>query len=246
MNRFQGKVAIVTGGGSGIGLETAKRLGNEGASVAIADLSEQRIASAVHMVETSGAPSARGFVCDVSKERDAEACVAGALQQWGRLDVIVNNAGMMVFKAIDQLTTEDWFRILSVDLLGAFLFTKQAFLNMRGGGAIVNVSSIHAHETTALVAPYAAAKAALVSLTRSAAIEGKPKGIRCNVVLPGAVETPMLRENPNVRSGAETIHAWEVGKPEQIAAAIAFLASEDASFIQGAELRVDGGRLDRL
>jgi NAD(P)-dependent dehydrogenase (short-subunit alcohol dehydrogenase family) len=133
-----------------------------------------------------------------------------------------------------------------VDLLGAFFFTRQAFLHMPQGGAIVNVSSVHAVETTPLVAAYAAAKAALLSLTRSAAIEGKPKGIRVNAVLPGAVETPMLRENPNIRSGAEQLDPTAVGRPEDIAAAIAYLASDDAAFVQGASLRADGGRLARL
>jgi NAD(P)-dependent dehydrogenase (short-subunit alcohol dehydrogenase family) len=117
---------------------------------------------------------------------------------------------------------------------------------MKHGGAIVNVSSIHAVATEPLIAPYAAAKAALVSLTRSAALEGKPKGIRVNVVLPGAIDTPMLQSNPNVESGVERVSSDEVGTPEDVAAAIAFLASSEAAFIRGAELRVDGGRLDRL
>ena len=117
---------------------------------------------------------------------------------------------------------------------------------MKPGGAIVNVSSIHAVETEPLVAPYAAAKAALLSLTRSAALEGKPKGIRVNAILPGAVDTPMLWDNPNVKSGQEKIVKADVGRPEDIAAVIAFLASDDATFVQGAAVRVDGGRLNRL
>jgi NAD(P)-dependent dehydrogenase (short-subunit alcohol dehydrogenase family) len=117
---------------------------------------------------------------------------------------------------------------------------------MKPGGAIVNVSSIHAEETTPLVASYAAAKAALLSLTRSAALEGKPKGIRVNAILPGAVDTPMLWHNPNVESGAEKVDPAFVGKPGDVAATIAYLASDDAAFVQGAMVRVDGGRLDRL
>jgi NAD(P)-dependent dehydrogenase (short-subunit alcohol dehydrogenase family) len=117
---------------------------------------------------------------------------------------------------------------------------------MKGGGAVVNVSSVHAVETEPLVAPYAAAKTALLSLTRSAALEGKPKGIRVNAVLPGAIDTPMLWDNPNVRSGTEIINKAEVGTPDDVAAAIAFLAGDDARFICGAGLRVDGGRLVRL
>ncbi len=117
---------------------------------------------------------------------------------------------------------------------------------MKPGGAIVNVSSIHAIETEPMVAPYAAAKAAVLSLTRSAAIEGKPKGIRVNAILPGAIDTPMLWDNPNVKSGIEKINKDDVGKPEDIANAIAYLSSDEACFIQGAMLRVDGGRLDHL
>ena len=108
------------------------------------------------------------------------------------------------------------------------------------------MASVHAVETTPHVASYAAAKAALVSLTRSAALEGKPKGIRVNAVLPGAVDTPMLWDNPNVRSGVEQVDRAYVGKPEDVAATIAYLASDDAAFVQGAMVRVDGGRLGRL
>jgi NAD(P)-dependent dehydrogenase (short-subunit alcohol dehydrogenase family) len=117
---------------------------------------------------------------------------------------------------------------------------------MKPGGAVVNVASIHAIETEPMVAPYAAAKAALVSLTRSAALEGRPRGIRVNAVLPGAVDTPMLWDNPNVKAGIEMIDRANVGAPADIAAAIAFLASDDATFVQGAALVVDGGRLSRL
>ncbi len=152
----------------------------------------------------------------------------------------------MLFRPIAELTGEDWMRVLHVDLLGAFYFTKHAFLRMAPGGAIVNVSSIHALETSPLVACYAAAKAALLSLTRTAALEGKPKGIRVNAILPGAIDTPMLWENPNVKSGAETIDPADVGRPEDIAAVIAYLLSDDAQFVQGAMVRVDGGRLNRL
>lgn len=136
--------------------------------------------------------------------------------------------------------------MLDVDLLGAFYFIKQAFLHMKPGGSIVNISSIHAVETSLLVAPYAAAKAALNSLTRSAALEGKALGIRVNAVLPGAIDRPMLWENPNVKSGAEKIDKADVGQPEDVADAVAYLASDRAAFVQGIEMCVDGGRLARL
>ncbi len=244
--RFQDKVALVTGGASGIGLATAKRLASEGARIVLVDLNQDHLNQAVPEVQKAGAPEVLPSLCNVAKEDEVEATVKAALDKFGRLDVIVNNAGLMQFTPLEQLTGDDWLRVLSVDLLGSFYFIKQGFLHMKPGGAIVNVASIHAIETEALVAPYAAAKAAVCSLTRSAAIEGKPKGLRINAILPGAVDTPMLWNNPNVKSGVEKINPSDVGKPDDLAAAIAYLASDDAAFVQGAELRVDGGRLDHL
>ncbi|MGI4743625.1 MAG: SDR family NAD(P)-dependent oxidoreductase [Janthinobacterium lividum] len=244
--RFQDKVVIITGGASGIGLAIAKRLASEGARLVLADINQANLDAAVPDVQKAGAPEALASLCNVADENQVAATVQAALAKFGRLDVIINNAGLMQFKPLEELDGEDWLRVLSVDLLGAFYFTKQAFLHMKPGGAIVNVASIHAIATEALVAPYAAAKAAVLSLTRSSVIEGKPKGIRTNVVLPGAIDTPMLWNNPNVKSGVEKINPSDVGKPEDVAATVAYLASDDAAFVQGAEVRVDGGRLDHL
>lgn len=244
--RFKDKVAIVTGGDSGIGLATAKRLASEGARLVLVGLNEEHLNKAVPDVKAAGAPDVWGSICNVALEEQVEATVSETLARFGRLDVVVNNAGLMQFKALEELTGDDWLHTLSVDLLGAFYFTKQAFLHMRPGGTIVNVASIHAVETEALVAPYAASKAAVLSLTRSSALEGKPKGLRINAVLPGAIDTPMLWDNPNVKSGVEKIDRSDVGQPEDVAATIAYLASDDAAFVQGAEVRVDGGRLAQL
>ena len=244
--RFQDKVAVVTGGSGGIGLATVKRLASEGARVVIIGRDEKKLAKAAIQATAAGAPDVWATPCDVGNEADVETTIQEVLKRFGRLDVVVNNAGLMEFKPLEELTGADWMRTLNVDLLGAFYFTKQAFLHMKRGGTIVNVASIHAVETSPLVAPYAAAKAAMLSLTRSSSLEGKAKGIRTNVVLPGAIDTPMLWENPNIKSGAEVLDKADVGKPEDVAAVIAYLASDDATFVQGAAVRVDGGRLDKL
>jgi meso-butanediol dehydrogenase/(S,S)-butanediol dehydrogenase/diacetyl reductase len=246
VSRFKGKVAIVTGGAGGIGLATARRLGQEGARVVIADLDEEKAEASAKSVKHDGAPDAVGMACDVSDDAQVTRCVAQTMQRFGGVHVIVNNAGLMTFKPLVQLTGDDWRRVLGVDLLGAFYFVKEAFKHMQKGGAVVNVASIHAIETEPAVAPYAAAKAAVLSLTRSAAIEGSNRGIRVNAVLPGAVDTPMLWDNPNVKDGVEKVDRSKVGEPDDIAAVIAFLASDEARFVQGASVVADGGRLDWL
>jgi glucose 1-dehydrogenase len=237
--------AIVTGAASGIGLATARRLAADGARVVLADWHKEKLDAAVAALMGDGLEVA-GQVCDVSDPAQVEACAAAAVARYGRLDIVVNNAAVMVFKPLGELTPEDWQKVLGVGLLGAAAFTREAFRRMTAGGAIVNIASVHAVETSPLVAPYAAAKAALLSLTRSAAIEGRELGIRANAILPGAIDTPMLWDNPNLKSGAEVLDPKDIGRPEDVAAAVAFLASDEARFISGAALNVDGGRLARL
>lgn len=244
--RFQEKVAIVTGSSGGIGLAVAQRLASEGARLVLVGRHEEELTHAAELVRKAGFPGVWSSVCNVSVEAQVAATISETLARFGRLNVVVNCAGLMEFKPLAELTGEDWLRSLNVDLLGAFYFIKYAFLHMQPWGSIVNISSIHAVETSPLVAPYAASKAALNSLTRSTALEGKPLHIRVNAVLPGAIDTPMLRDNPNVKSGVEKIDPAEVGHTEDVAATVAYLASDDAAFVQGAEVRVDGGRLARL
>jgi NAD(P)-dependent dehydrogenase (short-subunit alcohol dehydrogenase family) len=244
--RFNGRVALVTGGSSGIGLATALRFGAEEARVVVIATDPKRCEEAARAVRESGAPEAMGLACDVADEGAVERSLTEVLTRFGRMDVIVNNAARMSFRPLVEQTRDDWLAILSVNLLGAFYFIRAGLRHMDRGGAIVNVASVHARATSPQVAPYAASKAALVSLTRSAAIEGEARGVRVNAVLPGAVDTPMLWSNPNLASGAEKYDAADIGKPEEIAAAITFLASDEARFIQGSALTVDGGRLARL
>lgn len=244
--RFKDKVVIVTGAASGIGLAAARRFGSEGARVILVDLNEEKGLAAVEHVLQAGAPQAKYVSCDVSNETQVERAVATAINSFGRWDVLVNNAGLMIFKPLEEQSGADWHKILGVDVLGAFYFTKQAFLRMNKGGTIVNISSIHAVETTPLVSAYAAAKAALVSLTRSTSLEGQSRGLRANVILPGAVDTPMLWENPNVKFGRETIDRAALGSPDDLAAVITFLAASESEFVRGSTVVVDGGRLGKL
>lgn len=241
-----GKVAIVTGAAGGIGHACAQRLAGAGASVVLADIDAAKLEQVRSQVAGPRGLPVVTAVCDVGSEAQVAAAVTGAVDRFGHLDIVINNAGLMAFKPLVEQTEDDWLRTLRVDLLGAVFFTKHALLRMGQGGAIVNVASVHAYETEPLVAPYAAAKAALLSLTRSASIEGRPRGIRVNAVVPGAIDTPMLWENPNVKSGVEVIDAKDVGTPDCVAAAVAWLASPDAGFVNGTALAVDGGRLARL
>ena len=245
--RFRGRVAIVTGAAGGIGAAIAARLHREGATTIVADLrADAAVATAARLTSDTG-DEAVGLGCDVGSEEQVEAVARTALDRFGRIDIVVNNAGLMTFKTLAEWTEADWLKVLRVDLLGAAYFTKQVFLHGGpAGAAIVNIASVHAVETSANAAPYAAAKAGLLSLTRTSSIEGRDRKIRANAVLPGAIDTPMLWDNPNVKSGAETIDKREVGTPEDIAAAVAFLASNDARFITGTSLAVDGGRLAEL
>ena len=244
--RFTNKTAIITGGAGGIGLAIASRFAAEGANIVLADISMEQLKKASGVLKSSELESLELSQCDVSNEQQVQATVTGAVSRFGTLDIVVNNAGLMIFKKLEETSQQDWDRILKVDLMGAFYFTKYAFLNMKQGGTIINISSIHALETTPMVTTYAAAKAGLLSLTRSSAIEGKAKGIRVNAILPGAIDTPMLWENPNIKAGLEQVSKDSVGKPEDIAGVAAFLASDDAAFVQGAMIEVDGGRLNRL
>ncbi len=244
--RFKDKTAIITGALGGIGQACAHQLAAEGASLVLADLLTDGSDALVAELRSLGASHVMFVPCDVSSESDVVAACDAAQSGTGRLDVIVNVAGMMIYTPIEELTADDWHRLLGVNFIGAAIFAREAFRRMKSGGAIVNVSSIHAFQTSPLVAPYAAAKAALGSLTRSSAIEGAAKGIRANAVLPGAIDTPMLWASPNLKSGAEKLEKGDVGLPQDIAKAVAFLASDEAAFITGASLNVDGGRLAKL
>ncbi len=242
--RFKDKICLVTGGGSGIGKATCQRFAEEGGQVVVVDLKEEHGSKTVQAIEDAGG-QAIFAKADVGNPNDIKNSIQAAVSKWGRIDVVVNDAAMMTFKPIVDLPDDDWDKVLGVNLRAVFLYCKYSVPHMRPGSAIVNVSSVHAHETTKNVVPYASSKGGMEAFTRGASEELAAKKIRINCVAPGAVDTPMLWNNPNVKSGVEKVKG-SIGKPEDIAAAICFLAADEARFITGTTLVADGGRLDIL
>lgn len=242
--RFKDKVCLVTGGGSGIGKAACLRFAAEGGKVAVIDLNPD------HGNQTSSEIAKNGgdaiFIkCNVGNPDEVKAAVSTAVQKWGKIDVVVNDAAMMTFTPIVDLPDDDFDKVLNVNLRSVFLFSKYSIPHMPEGGAFVNISSVHAHETTKNVVPYATSKGGMEAFTRGLSEEVADKKIRVNCVAPGAVDTPMLWDNPNVKNGTEKV-TGAIGKPEDIAAAICFLAADEARFITGTTLIADGGRLDLL
>ena len=240
--RFGNKVCLITGAGSGIGRATALRFAAEGGKVIIVDRDEPSGQETANLVKQRGGDAIFARA-DVAREDEIIAAVQQTIDRWGKVDILVNNAAMMTYKKIVDLSSAEWDMVMAVNLRSVFLFCKYCIPHMTNG-AIVNVSSVHAHETTANVVPYASSKAGMESFVRGVSIE-YPDQIRINCVAPGAVNTPMLWNNPNIKSGAEVI-TGKVGEPEDLAAAICFLASDEAKYINGTTLVVDGGRLDDL
>lgn len=244
--RMQGKVAFVTGGGSGIGAATAQRLAQEGATVVVCGRRREPLDEVVAGIVAAGG-KAEAVVADVSDEAGFTAALEAAAQRHGRLDVLVNNAMAYTWGSIEEMSTADWHANFATSVDGTFWGTRTAMRLMKGkGGAIVNVSSICGQLGTPWMAGYSAAKAAIDNFSRAAAAEGAPHGVRVNVVIPAVVETPatagMLADEASRRNTEKLIPMGRVGQPEELANAILFLASDEASYITGASLPVDGGR----
>ena len=247
--RFQNKVALVTGSGSGIGRATCLKLARQGARVAIVDIDRNEGCETLKLIEREGG-EAMFLQADVAQSSDVQGAINRTVKVWKRLDILVNNAGTMRFQPAMSLPDDDWDRVIAVNLRAAFLFSKYALPHMkdhrgRKGGSIINISSVHAHATTRNLTAYAASKGGLEAFTRALSLETEAMNVRVNAVAPGAVDTPLLWTNPNLQSGAEKLEG-KVIPADAIADAICFLASSEAAYITGTTLAVDAGRLARL
>jgi meso-butanediol dehydrogenase/(S,S)-butanediol dehydrogenase/diacetyl reductase len=245
-SRLQGKVAFITGGGTGIGAATAQRLAQEGAKVIICGRRKEPLEEVVATIEQQGG-SAHAMQVDVSDEQGFVAALEKIAQQYGGLDILVNNAMAFSYGGIEDMSTQDWHSNFNTSVDGTFWGTRTAIKLMKAkGGAIVNMASICGELGTPMMAGYSAAKAAVINFSRAAAAEGAPHNIRVNVVVPAIVETPatagMLADETALKNTNRLIPMGRVGRSDELASAIAFLASDDASYITGACLPVDGGR----
>lgn len=251
--RMVGKVALVTGAASGIGKATAQRLAAEGARVALADVNEPELAKVADAI-CAGGGKGMALRLDVTSETDWQAAMGGILAEWGRLDICVNCAGISFAKPIAELNLADWQRVITTNLDGVFLGTRQAMSAMKehGGGCIINIASAAGIKPLSGNAAYGTSKAAIRFFTRIAALEGATHHIRVNSISPGAVATPMWESTEmwpkqvaetGGRDAALKALVTEKGfaEPEEIAAAVLFLASDDARHVTGADLPVDDG-----
>lgn len=241
--RFKNKIVIVTGGASGIGEASARLFASEGAHVVIADFSDH---GQVVADDLSRQGTRALFVkTDVSNAGAVQHMVKAAVDAFGRIDVLFANAGIAADGPVDQLSEQAWDRTIGINLTGVYLCDKYVIEQMlkQGGGAVVNCGSIHSHVGKAGVTAYAAAKGGVKLLTQTLAIDYAAKGIRVNAVCPGYIDTPLLKAAPEeVKDALVKLHPMgRLGRAEEVARTVLFLASEDASFVTGASLLVDGG-----
>jgi len=253
--RLKNKVAIITGGASGIGRATSLLFGKEGAKVVVADIDEEGGQETARLIKAADGETF--FVkTDVSKEEDVRRLVEATIKKYGRLDILVNNAGVVLIQPFEEITQEQFDRVVNINLKGIFLVSKYGVQQMKKQreGVIVNMGSVSAHASQVDHAVYGATKGAIISMTRAMAVEFAPYNIRVNSISPGSVDTPMLRGDLRIEAERTKKNFEELRKereregvlrrwatPEEIASCILFLASDDSSYITGADLRVDGG-----
>jgi meso-butanediol dehydrogenase/(S,S)-butanediol dehydrogenase/diacetyl reductase len=248
MRRFDDKVALVTGAASGIGQATAVRLASEGARVACVDIKLEGAVATARQIDALGSQG-EPLECDVSDPAAVQAIVTKVVERFGRLDVLCNIAGILRADHSHELRLEDWNRVLAVNLTGTFLMCQAALPHLlKARGAIVNMSSTAALGSHPWMAAYAASKGGVLSLTRCLSVEYVKQGLRVNAICAGAIKTP-LHEQFRMPKGADfdlvrgAMPLVEYAAPAQVASVVAFLASDDAHFMNGTEIRVDGGAL---
>lgn len=255
--RFENKVVIITGAAKGIGKSCAIAFAQEGGQVTIADVDERAGLETVGEIEAAGGTAI--FVkCDVSQADDVKRLIEATVGTFGGVDVLYNNAGVLRYGTVVDLSEEDWDLQLNINLKGTFLTCKYTIGEMikRGGGAIVNTSSVQAFASQKTVAAYAASKGAIVSFTTTVALDHAADNIRCNCIAPGTIYTPMLEwgakkfspDDPDrvIKEWGELHPLGRVGRSEEVAKLVLFLASDDSSFCTGSSYRIDGGLLSGI
>ena len=250
MNRLVGRVALVTGAASGIGKATAQRLAEEGAAVLVTDIQVEAGEATVKEINGGGGKAAF-FKHDVTSESEWEAACSAAVEEFGGFDILVNNAGMGDIKPIEETTLAEWDRTVAIDQTGVFLGMKIAAPHLKTSehASVINISSIFGTSGGFGVSPaYHAAKGAVRTLTKNVALHWATEGVRVNSIHPGFIATPILeqaRDTPIWDGMIALTPMGTLGRPEDIAAGVAYLASDDAAFITGLELYIDGGYMAR-
>ena len=249
--RLKGKIALVTGAGSGLGQATAKLFAQEGADVVVADISQRRAEAVAAEVSQVGVSRAIGLQADVTESSAVKALVDQAKSELGQINIIVNNAGIAQIKDLLDITPEEWQRMIDVHMKGTFLCTRAVIADMIAAkwGRVINTASVAGMTGGPQNAHYAAAKAAIIGFTRSLALEYARSGITVNAVAPGLIETPMVKQGTGPASEKvvdffiRRIPMRQMGKPEDIAGAHLYLASDDAAYVTGQVLSPNGGYL---